>query len=228
MFFALSGNREVPATVIVDEIPAIKEARIEEAATNERKMPNEKSKPVFTFQYAVEVAVVNPAILKLQQRIEMLPLPLPDTLMLDGGVLSDAQRQTLKECIMHFWFQEYTPEQIAGWLANIFRESSLNPESESADGHYFGLLQFGGSRLESLKQQEQWQTAAAQLIFTLHESETTQWYGKHEELLAACTPEEAAEIICRYYLRPSHKSREAKVRGELARQFYAQLYPPKT
>jgi hypothetical protein len=167
---------------------------------------------------------------ELAERTATLPLPLPETISIDNGgseyVLDDQQRYILMECIVYYWAHgAYSAPHVSGWLANIYRESGFNPNARA--GGNFGLLQFCGGRLMSLKAEFplSWGETEAQLEYSLFSPyEEKQWYGKYDEFLDAETPDVAAKIICTYYLRPRHAKAEANRRGDLAMQFYTQLY----
>ena len=117
----------------------------------------------------------------------------------------------------------------SGILANIYRESSFNPDSGSS---YYGLCQWGGGRLTNLRSfcSSNGYSASSlegQLRFLAHELE--QSYSSVLSYLqgvdnSAQGAYDAGYHFCYNYERPANRESSSVSRGELARDTYYPKY----
>ena len=116
-----------------------------------------------------------------------------------------------------------------GILANIRRESNFNPTSGSS---YYGLIQWGGGRLSSLKSYcssngYSYSSLEGQLRFLMYELKNS--YPSILKYLQSVSNSAsgayyAAYHFCYYYERPANKASSSASRGELARDTYYPKY----
>jgi len=96
---------------------------------------------------------------------------------------------------------EYSPKLAAALCGNIFAESKFEPNLKATSGHY-GLVQWGDSRLSSLKKLPNWQSIDGQLEFInieLNSKYFTVTKPIKQLVEAAPTVESAASIIAIKY-----------------------------
>ena len=117
----------------------------------------------------------------------------------------------------------------SGILANIYRESSFNPDAGSS---YYGLCQWGGGRLTNLRSfcSSNGYSASSlegQLRFLAHELE--QSYSSVLRYLqdvdnSAQGAYDAGYYFCYNFERPANRESSSVSRGELARDTYYPKY----
>lgn len=118
---------------------------------------------------------------------------------------------------------------IAGFLGNFEHESALGQNKNSGDGGTaHGLAQWRYERVDNFKRvigkHPKSATLAEQVRFVAWEMKNPEKAGmtvaQRDSILAAKTPEEAAELIDKYYERSNGKSR--RDRAKAARRFAAE------
>lgn len=120
----------------------------------------------------------------------------------------------------------------AGVMANLYRESSFNPEAVDSAGISFGLCQWTGTRYTDLQEYCRTNSLSStsmegQLAFLNHELNTTQY--KVLEYLqevddTAQGAYDAGYYFCVYYERPADTELNAVSRASLARDTYWPRY----
>lgn len=107
-----------------------------------------------------------------------------------------------------------TPEQAAGLVGNLQQESGVNldPTALGDGGQSLGIAQWLGPRREALVEFAGGDSTPAfqtQLDFLVHEFQTTE-RAALDSLLAAQSPEEAAQAVSDDFLRPGIPVMEAR------------------
>ena len=124
----------------------------------------------------------------------------------------------------------YNSAIACGFLANIYRESSFDPEADN--GYAYGLIQWEGGRRTQLKhfcQDNGYEMSSidAQLLFIQYELENDE-AASASRILDQQNNEQgaydAAYNICYYYERPANKVWKSNDRGEMARDEYWPIY----
>lgn len=117
------------------------------------------------------------------------------------------------------------PRHVAiGFAANVAVESGFNPAVDTGDGgHAWGLFQHNDRREAMVDwvtaNYGDWRNPEGQIAFAMHELQTTE-RGAYEKIMQARSPEEAAELISRYFERPGTPHMEQRLAA--ARQIAAQ------
>ncbi|QDH14132.1 hypothetical protein E3E12_07970 [Formicincola oecophyllae] len=151
-------------------------------------------------------------------------LPVP------GGRSGAATAMALAE--RYYIAQGFTPEQTAGLVARIQRESQFNPTARGDSGEAWGLFQWHRDRRKhfealfhhpfgtgSARQQFQ-----EQLAFSVAELRNPHWEGRAGAKLArATTAQEAGAAVSLGYARPAAAQHEAYATGRMARAILAQM-----
>ena len=122
---------------------------------------------------------------------------------------SEGESISQEKAMEYFVNRGLSPEQAAGIVGNLMRESNLNSAAQfkEADGSIsFGIAQWNKSRLEELKafagaRGKEITDINTQMDFILHELTTTHKQAG-EMLLASKTPKEAAYNFAKYYEKP--------------------------
>lgn len=115
----------------------------------------------------------------------------------------------------------FTKEAAAGICGNIMQESSWSLGANDGRGAY-GLCQWMGDRkAELLRRGDNKPSLEVQLQFIVYEWDNESIAKSHKgELLAAKSPERAAEIVCDYFERPKASDANKPKRKEYARGYY--------
>ena len=115
----------------------------------------------------------------------------------------------------------FTKEAAAGICGNIMQESSWSLGANDGRGAY-GLCQWMGDRkAELLRRGNNKPSLEVQLQFIVYEWDNESIAKNHKgELLAAKSPERAAEIVCDYFERPKASDANKPKRKEYARSYY--------
>lgn len=145
-----------------------------------------------------------------------------------GAKFGNAAR--VDEAMKYFMSQGWTREQAAGIVANLQRESGLNPEAFNASGGGKGAYGIAQWREPGNRQSNLFKFAGTdkptfeqQLAFIQHELNTSE-RGAATDLRGAKTAEEAADSFLRKFERPGFKdySREYAERTRLAERYARQ------
>jgi hypothetical protein len=116
------------------------------------------------------------------------------------------------------------PQHVAiGFAANVAVESAFNPAVDTGDGgHAWGLFQHNDRREAMVNWVTQhygdWRSPEGQIAFAMHELKTTE-RAAYDKIMRATTPEQAAELISRYFERPGTPHMEQRLAA--ARQIAA-------
>lgn len=120
----------------------------------------------------------------------------------------------------YFQSQGWTKEQAAGLVANIKRESAMNPAAVGDNGKAYGIAQWHPDRQAEFQKlfgkPIQGSTLEEQLAFMQHELTKGRESGAGDRLRQTRTAADAAATVSRYYERPSDKDGEAVRRGQMA------------
>ena len=108
-----------------------------------------------------------------------------------------------------------TPNQTAGWMANIKAESGYDPAAIEGNGEGHGLVQWSFGRKTNLlneaeKQGVDWRDIKFQLNF-MWEEMTTSYKRVYEMLVASSTAQEAHDIIIKEYEKPAETYRNQRI-----------------
>ena len=105
--------------------------------------------------------------------------------------------------IINFFIKKgLTIEQASGIVGNLYQESMLNPNAVGDNGQSYGLAQWRGNRLQTLKNTvSNWNTIDGQLNFIWYELNSSEKNGLNK-IKTSRTPEESALIFAKYYERP--------------------------
>ena len=151
-----------------------------------------------------------------------------------GNITYDntAYAVSTEEYIFNFFTQRlgYNSAVACGFLANIYRESTFNPEADN--GYAYGLIQWEGGRRQQLNafcndNGYNISSIDAQLLFIQFELENdergcaSKILNHNEDAQGAY---DAAYNICYYYERPANKAWKSNDRGEIARDTYWPQY----
>lgn len=131
------------------------------------------------------------------------------------------------QAVDYFMAQGWTREQAIGIVANLKRESSLDPRSANKQGlNFFGLAQWDATRQAAF---QKWaghslrdSTFEEQLAFV-------QWELTHSEAFAGGllrrtgTASDAARTVSRAYERTDHPEREEPLRANIAEELSSSL-----
>lgn len=144
----------------------------------------------------------------------------PGAALLRGG--NDATTKALQ----FFQAQGWSREAAAGLVANLFRESKLNPRAIGDNGAAVGAGQWHGDRQQAFRQlfgkDLRDASLQEQLAFVQHELTKGSDFGARRagDLLKSVTSaREAGELVSRLYERPQDQFGEAAARGRLAESY---------
>jgi hypothetical protein len=134
------------------------------------------------------------------------------------GLTRQAARRSA-QAMTYFMGQGWSAEQAAGIVANLVKESGLNPKARGDSGHAYGLGQFHEDRQANFARfagkDIRQSSFEEQLAFVQHEL-TGSESRAGRMLGAAASAYEAGETVSRRYERPRYADAEARARGALA------------
>lgn len=120
----------------------------------------------------------------------------------------------------YFQSQGWTKEQAAGLVANIKRESAMNPGAVGDNGKAYGIAQWHPDRQAEFQKlfgkSMKGSTLEEQLAFMQYELTKGRESGAGDRLRQTSTASDAAAAVSRYYERPSDREGEAARRGQMA------------
>ncbi len=120
----------------------------------------------------------------------------------------------------------WTKAQAAGIVANLQRESNLNPQAVGDNGQAIGVAQWHPDRQQRFKDWAGYDirqaSLADQLAFVNHELTRGSEAAAGRALSMAQSPEEAGNIVSRLYERPANTLGEAALRSGSAAGLYNQ------
>lgn len=124
--------------------------------------------------------------------------------------------------IQHFIKSGWTREQASGIVANLDRESALDPYSIGDNGRAVGIAQWHPSRQNDFRQWSgkslQESSLEEQLNFVNYELSQGKERAAGDKLRSSSSAADAASIVSRFYERPADKEGEASRRGVKAEQ----------
>jgi hypothetical protein len=124
------------------------------------------------------------------------------------------------QAMTYFMSQGESPEQAAGIVANLIKESGLNPRARGDSGLAYGLGQWHPDRQAAFAKfaghDIRQSSFEEQLAFVQHELSAGTERRAGAALRAADTAYEAGAIVSRRYERPRYADAEARARGDLA------------
>jgi len=122
--------------------------------------------------------------------------------------------------IAYFQSQGWTKEQAVGMVANLKRESALDPTAVGDGGKAYGIAQWHPDRQAEFQKRfgkpMQGSTLQEQLAFMHYELTEGNEKGAGAKLRQAQTAADAAGVVSRYYERPADAAGEAAKRGQMA------------
>lgn len=135
-----------------------------------------------------------------------------------------------EEQAFNFFIEKgYTPEQSAGIVGNLIAESNMNTGARNAgDGRdgsdSIGIAQWNSARAEGLKRfaartGRPWSDLTVQLEYVVEEFRTTE-RGAGTRIRTAASPQEAADVIRKYYERPLETAQTVRTRRENAQRVF--------
>ncbi len=139
-----------------------------------------------------------------------------------GSPAKPGPQSSLADPMKFFMGMGWTKEQAAGIVANLQRESSMNPKAVGDNGQAYGIAQWHPDRqrefFKTFGKDIRQSTMQEQLAFVQYE--LTQGAEKRagNMLRAATNAKQAGEIVSKYYERPRDKDKEAAMRGDQAVQ----------
>lgn len=141
-----------------------------------------------------------------------------------GGVGKDpAARAAVARFVQMGW----SKEQASGLVANMWKESLLNPQAVGDNGHAYGIGQWHEDRQEAFRKlfgiDIRKSTLDQQLQFANYELTQGNEQGAGRRLRGATNALDAGAIVSRYYERPANAEGEAQSRARAASDLYAAL-----
>jgi hypothetical protein len=128
-----------------------------------------------------------------------------------------------QRAVNYFMHKGWTREQAVGIVANLKRESSMNPNAVGDGGKAYGLAQWHPDRQKAISemagQDVKTMTFYEQLAAIDRELKTTERSAGYA-LKEATTAEEAARIVSEKYERPANRTGEANLRAEMATRLH--------
>lgn len=125
----------------------------------------------------------------------------------------------------HFVRMGWTPAQSAGVVANLVKESQLNPAAVGDSGLAYGIAQWHPDRQANfaaiIGKGIRGSSLEEQLAFVHAELRTFE-KAAGDALASCATASEAGACVSLKYERPRDKEREARERGELAQQLHTE------
>lgn len=120
----------------------------------------------------------------------------------------------------YFQSQGWTKDQAAGLVANIKRESAMNPAAVGDNGKAYGIAQWHPDRQAEFQKlfgkPIQGSTLEEQLAFMQYELTQGNERKAGNLLKGATRADEAAAIVSKHYERPADREGEAAKRGQMA------------
>lgn len=211
MLAALDSNFGVE---VIPMAPAVKYETLEAPeASHEMSL---KPTPLVYIREVQEEAAVPEMTVLMPSRPDTLAAP-------DAPHLNLTEKQARTAwTVWDFMISEGFSEEIAaGFVGDIYRESSLDPEALSEVGCY-GLIQWVDSRLYELRAMANYQTVEVQLEFIMIELNGSESYAC-EKISAATTVAEATSAIAKYYERCAWSAEEEQLRIDYAEFFFEQM-----
>jgi hypothetical protein len=146
------------------------------------------------------------------------------------GTLEKKKQTNDKKSLAYSFFisKGYTPEQSAGIVGNLVKESSLNTKAEGdigyAGGSSFGIAQWRGDRLTKLKNMygNKWSDFNNQLEYVHWELNNTESKAG-QALKNAKDVHSAGAVISDLYERPKVKYNQDKTRRQFVTDVYKSL-----
>lgn len=121
----------------------------------------------------------------------------------------------------------WSKAQASGLVANLWKESLLNPNAVGDNGHAYGIGQWHEDRQEAFKKlfgiDIRKSTLDQQLQFANYELTQGNEQGAGRRLRGATNALDAGAIVSRYYERPADTEGEAQSRARYASDLYASL-----
>jgi len=149
---------------------------------------------------------------------------------LPADYLHSDEYTNAEKCFLYFTADMGLSEAAAcGIMANIYKESTFNPEAGSS---YYGLVQWGGGRktnLHAFCKENGFSSATMEGQLNFLEHELNGAYASVLEYLnsvpnTAQGAFDAAYHFCYYFERPSNKVAKSNSRGALAQDTYFPEY----
>jgi hypothetical protein len=141
-----------------------------------------------------------------------------------GGAGNDSGARA---AVASFMKMGWSKEQASGLVANLWRESLLNPNAVGDNGHAYGIGQWHEDRQEAFKKlfgaDIRKSTLEQQLQFANYELTQGNEQSAGRRLRGATNALDAGAIISRYYERPADAEGEAQRRARGAADLYASL-----
>lgn len=121
----------------------------------------------------------------------------------------------------------WSKAQASGLVANLWKESLLNPSAVGDNGHAYGIGQWHSDRQDAFKKlfgiDIRKSSLDQQLQFANYELTQGNEQGAGRRLRNATNPLDAGAIVSRYYERPANAEGEAQSRAGIASDLYASL-----
>lgn len=141
-----------------------------------------------------------------------------------GGVGKDP---AARAAVARFMQMGWSREQASGLVANLWKESLLNPQAVGDNGHAYGIGQWHEDRQEAFRKlfgmDIRKSTLDQQLQFANYELTQGNEQGAGRRLRGATNALDAGAIVSRYYERPANTEGEAQSRARAASDLYAAL-----
>jgi hypothetical protein len=141
-----------------------------------------------------------------------------------GGVGKDP---AARAAVARFMQMGWSREQASGLVANLWKESLLNPQAVGDNGHAYGIGQWHEDRQEAFRKlfgiDIRKSTLDQQLQFANYELTQGNEQGAGRRLRGATNALDAGAIVSRYYERPANTEDEAQSRARAASDLYAAL-----
>jgi hypothetical protein len=141
-----------------------------------------------------------------------------------GGVGNDPTAQAAVDRLVGMGWSK---AQASGLVANLWKESLLNPGAIGDNGHAYGIGQWHEDRQEAFKKlfgiDIRKSTLDQQLQFANYELTQGNEQSAGRRLRGATNALDAGAIVSRYYERPADTEGEAQKRARAASDLYASL-----
>lgn len=138
----------------------------------------------------------------------------------EEGAKSAPGKGSAGSAVGFFQSMGWTHAQAAGIVANLQRESNLNPQAVGDNGQAYGAAQWHKDRQDNFKawsgKDIRESSLMEQLQFVHHELTQGAEQRAGQLLRAAQNAQQAGEIVSRYYERPGQADAEAARRGASA------------
>lgn len=141
-----------------------------------------------------------------------------------GGVAKDPAAQA---AVARFMQMGWSKEQASGLVANLWKESLLDPKAVGDNGHAYGIGQWHEDRQEEFRKlfgiDIRKSSLDQQLQFANYELTQGNEQRAGRQLRGATNALDAGAIVSRYYERPADTEGEAQRRAGAAADLYAAL-----